>query len=368
MRADVLIVGAGIIGLATARACAAGGAAVRVVDRAAPGGGATRAAGGILSPTDPAEWAAPLGPYNLAAIARWPAWAAALTAETGLDSGRDVLGELRLARTDARVEQAFVAASAAGAAAGGWEHRTVGAAELRRLEPGLAAGDTALHLPGTAAVRVDALVRALVASCAALGVEMLDGDVTGVDPAARTLALAGGTTLGAGTIVLAGGAWMQQPWVPAAIRPPVAPVLGEALVLAVDEPVCAHMIRTAGGSIVPRSDGSVYVGTTVRERGFQRHVDLGSVRAVAARAVALLPALEGARFVEARSGLRPRSADGLPFVGPALDGVVLAGGHGREGIIHAPLCADGVARGVLDGDWGLVPATFRPAPERLGGG
>ena len=195
--------------------------------------------------------------------------------------------------------------------------------------------------------------------------ELVDGDVTGVDPAARTLRLSGGGTLGAGTLVLAGGAWMGQPWVPAAIRPPVAPVLGEALVLAVDEPVCGRMIRTAEGSIVPRPDGTVYAGTTVRERGFQRHVDLGSIRSVAARAAALLPALDGARFVEARAGLRPRSADGLPFVGPVHDGVVLAAGHGREGIIHAPLCAEGVARGVLDGDWGAVPDTFRPAPERL---
>ena len=363
VRADVLIVGAGAIGLATARALAHGGASVVVVDRGAPGGGATRAAGGILSPTDPAEWAAPLGPYNLAAIARWPGWAAGLAEETGRDSGHDVPGELRLTRTGARVEEEFVAAASAGAAAAGWAQRAIGADELRALEPGLAAGAGALHLPGTAAVRVDALVAALLAACAGLGVELVRGDVTGIGDGAVTLA--GGGTLGAGTLVLAGGAWLREPWVPEAIRPPVVPILGEALVLAPAEPVCTHIIRTTQGSIVPRADGTVYTGTTMRERGFQRHADLGSVRAIAARAAALLPALDGARFVEARAGLRPRSADGLPFVGPAAAGIVLAGGHGREGIIHAPLCADGVARGVLDGDWGLVPDAFRPAPERL---
>jgi glycine oxidase len=365
VRADVVIVGAGAIGLATARALAAGGATVRLVDRGAPGGGATQAAGGILSPTDPAEWAPPLGPYNLDAIARWPGWAEALTAETGHDSGRDVLGELRLARTDARVERDFLAAAAAGAAAGGWAHRTLDASELARLEPGLAPVHEALHVPGTAAVRVDALVAALAAACAGLGVALVRGDVTGVG--GGTVRLAGGETLQAGTVILAGGAWMREPWVPEAIRPPVAPLLGEALVLAPAAPVCAHMLRTAAGSVVPRADGTVYTGTTVRERGFQRHADLGSVRAVAARAAALLPALDGARFVEARAGLRPVSADGLPFVGPAADGIVLAGGHGREGIIHAPLCADGVARGVLADDWSLVPDAFRPSGERLDG-
>ena len=86
------------------------------------------------------------------------------------------------------------------------------------------------------------------------------------------------------------------------------------------------------------------------------------MRAVAARAAALLPALDGARFVEARAGLRPVSADGLPFVGPAADGIVLAGGHGREGIIHAPLCADGVARGVLADDWRRA-RRVPPAPD-----
>ncbi len=382
---DVVIVGAGVIGLTAARALARGGARVRVIDRGPAGAGSTQAAGAILSPTDPAEWAAPLGPYNVAAIERWPAWAAALADATGRDSGLDVPGELRLARTDA--DAAFVAAAAAGAAAAGWAHAALDAGDVRRREPGLAHAGGALHLPGTAAVRVDALVAALVAACESLGVAFVRGEVTAAGGGARVrdsvtggarvrgsvtggarVRLASGEELRAGTVLLAGGAWLGQAWVDPAVRPPVAPLLGEAIVLAPAAPVCTHVIRSTAGSIVPRADGTVYAGTTLRERGFQAGADLGSVRAVAERAVALLPALDGARFVAARAGLRPASADGRPFVGPAADGVVLAGGHGREGVIHAPLCADGLARGILDGDWSLVPDAFRPAPERLAGG
>ena len=140
---------------------------MRLVDRGAPGDGATRAAGGILSPTDPAEWAPPLGPFNLDAIAplaglgrrRWrprPGTTAGATCWASCASR---------ARTRAW-SGTFLAASAAGAAAGGWAHRTLDADELARLEPGLAPVHEALHVPGTAAVRVDALVAALVAACA----------------------------------------------------------------------------------------------------------------------------------------------------------------------------------------------------------
>jgi glycine oxidase len=364
MDADVLVVGAGVIGLTIARAVARGGGSVTVVDPAEPGSGATRAAAGILSPTDPHEWAEPLGPYNLAAIVAWPGWAAELAAETGADAGYDPMGELRVGGEDG---EAFLAASLEGARAGGLTCEPVDAAALRALEPGLAPppGGTALHFPHSAAVRVDALVPALASACEGAGVRFVRDAVTAIDLARPAVRLSDGADAAAGALVLAGGAWMQQTWVPEEIRPPVRPVLGENLQVRPDAPVVERMIRTPSGSIVPRRDGTVWLGTTVRERGFQPRPGLGSVRGIANRAAALLPALDDALFVEARSGLRPQSADGLPIVGPVRDRVVLAGGHGREGIMHAPQCAEQVARGLAEDRWDGVPDAFRPAPERF---
>ena len=168
-------------------------------------------------------------------------------------------------------------------------------------------------------------------------------------------------------MILAGGAWMREPWVPEAIRPPVAPLLGEALVLAPAAPVCAHMLRTAEGSVVPRADGTVYTGRPCASAGSSAtptSARCGRSPRGRPRCCPRSTARASSRPVPACARV---SADGLPFVGPAADGIVLAGGHGREGIIHAPLCADGVARGVLADDWSLVPDAFRPAAERLDG-
>lgn len=364
---DVVVVGAGVIGLAVARELAGRGASVTVLEREdGPGRGATRAAAGILSPTDPHEWDGGLGDVTRSAIAGWPAWAAALGDETGEDPGFERRGELRLG---AAADDPFLAATRAGAAAAGWRCEPVGAHELAELEPELApdAGRVGLHLPDTAAVNVDRLVPALVRACQQAGVTIITGrEVERLDAAAGTVTTTDGERLASDRLVIATGAWSGR-WAPEAVRPPVRPVLGEAVILrSPDRVLCRHTVRTGRGSVVPRADSSYWAGTTVLERGFQEAPSAASVRAILAHAAGLLPAADAALVVEARSGLRPVSADGRPLVGDVAPRVVVATGHGREGIIHAPACARAVADGLLDGDWSDVPPSFRPSAARRG--
>jgi glycine oxidase len=348
---EIVVAGAGVIGLAAARELAGGGAHVTVLEAGRAGRGATWAAAGILSPTDPHEWTGGLGAFNAAAIALWPGWQAELAEETGLDTGFERRGELRVGPPGER----FVEATREGARLAGWPIEELDADGLRAAEPNLRAeGLAGIHLPHTAGVRTDALTAALLASCAQRGVSLREGaTVGGVEP--RAAVLASGERVRADRVVIAAGAWSGAF---AFIRPAVRPVLGESIVLRAHD-VCRIPVRSSAGSVVPRSDGTYHVGTTVRERGFQSRPSVASVRRVLDNATRLFPQLDEAELVGARSGLRPVSADGLPVIGPTGTAVV-ATGHGREGIIHAPETARLVARGVLDDDWSGVPDAFRP--------
>ncbi|MEA2279672.1 MAG: glycine oxidase [Solirubrobacteraceae bacterium] len=355
---EIVVAGAGVIGLAVARELAGGGARVTVLERCRAGRGATWAAAGILSPTDPHEWGGALGAFNAGAIATWPGWQAELAGETGLDTGFEQRGELRVGPPGER----FVAATRDGARLAGWACEELDADALRAAEPGLAAdGLEGLRLPDTAGVRTDALTAALLASCRARGVRLREGcAVTALERQAAVLA--GGERVRFERFVLATGAWSSA-WAGDLVRPVVRPVLGESVVLRADG-ICALPVRSSRGSVVPARDGTYHVGTTVRELGFQDAPSVASVRRLLDNATRLFPALDDALLVGARSGLRPMSADGFPIMGPVDGGVVLATGHGREGIIHAPATARLIAAGILGGEWDAIPAAFRPSAER----
>ncbi len=351
-RMDVVIVGGGVIGLAIAREVARGGMDVALVERGPLGGGATRAAAGILSPTDAHEWEGPLGAFNQEAIAMWPAWAEELAQSTGLPSGRRALGELRLAES---ADDEFVAAAVAGAERFGLaiEHPTPD--ELRALVPFAALdGFVAVHLPDSGAAEPDELVAALREDCARARVELVEGDVIDVGRSG-SLALRGGTELTGGRVVLATGAWTTR----LGLGIEVTPVVGESILLGPTDIHSQTMVRSPAGSIVPRPDGSWWLGTTIRSAGFVERPELGALHHIAANAIRMIPGFAQAGVASVRSGLRPASPDGHPILGPVGGAVVMATGHGREGVIHAPLCAQQIAHGLLTDDWSGVTEAFR---------
>jgi glycine oxidase len=175
---------------------------------------------------------------------------------------------------------------------------------------------------------------------------MLDGDrVTGV----RT---ASGTELLAETVVVAAGSWSAADWLPPKARPAVRPVKGQILTLSgpAAQPLCERIVVSERVYVVPRGDGRLVVGATVEEQGFDTRVTAGGVHELLREAYRLLPEVAELELVETIAGLRPTTADNLPLVGPgACEGLLLATGHFRNGILLAPFTGERIAA-LLAGD------------------
>jgi glycine oxidase len=350
---DAIIVGGGVIGLSCAWRLARAGAATVVVDRERPPAGATRVAAGMLAPVGELSFGEPqLLEMTLAAARLYRDFAAELEQASGMSGGYRECGALHVAldRDEAaelrRVHelQRDLGLSAEWLAPGA----------CRRLEPGLApslAGG--VHAPEEACVDPRALTAALLAALDEEGVEVLAGEevVAALLEGGRIggVRTAGGAELRGAATVLAAGAWSGRAgWLPEDARPPVRPVKGQILELrpAPGEPApCERILASERVYLVPRPDGRLIVGATVEERGFDVAVTAGGVHELLREAYRLLPEVAEMELVEAMAALRPGTPDNLPLVGPSprLDGLVLATGHYRNGILLAPLAAERVA-------------------------
>jgi glycine oxidase len=364
---DVLVVGGGVVGLAVTLRLAEAGHRVRLVERSRPGTGASTVAAGILSPTDVAEWHGPLGAITARAMRAWPAYAEHVAVAAGSAVRLRACGSLRLDPGD-DPSAAWLDGTAAAMGELGVPFERLDEEGCRQLVPGLAEVRGGLLAPTDGAVDTEHLVADLVVAVEAAGATieldevvglLRDGDrVTGVD-------LARGGRRSAGHAVVATGAWSgAAPWLPSSCRPDVVPVAGEAVLADGADELIDLVVRTQRGSMAPRDGGRLWLGTSVRHAGFVRRPNLGEVAALLDRLLAILPGLAALDVHDVRVGLRPVSADGLPHVGGTpLPGLVLATGHGREGILHAPLVAEAV-RSVVEG--GTLPGWAACLAPRVG--
>jgi glycine oxidase len=374
---DALVVGAGVIGLACAWRAAQRGLSVAVIDSAAPGSGATRVAAGMLAPLGEASWGErSLLEANLASACLYPDFAAELEQHSGVAVGYRRCGALHVALDRDEAEELHRRHELQRSL--GLDCEWIRGRECRELEPGLATAVAGgVYAPDEAEVDSQALAAALVAALERTGVEL----IAGCDAAAAILdgdRLAGvrtadGRELRAGHTVLASG-WRsgQAEWLPPEARPPVRPVKGQVLSLRgpAAEPLCRRIVATEWVYIVPRADGRVVVGATVEERGADMTVTAGGVHELLREAYRVLPDVAELELTGVAAGLRPGTPDNAPLVGPAaLDGLVLATGHFRNGILLAPITAEAVAA-ALTGDeapeaaLGLGPERFAELASR----
>jgi glycine oxidase len=183
------------------------------------------------------------------------------------------------------------------------------------------------------------------------------------------VAPAGPVDLVAGTVVLAAGCWSATvPGVPERARPAVRPVKGEILTLRqpAGDPLVGRTLRgvVRGSSVylVPRDDGRLVVGATVEERGWDATPTAGGAYELLRDARAIVPGLDDAELVAVQAGLRPGSPDDLPLIGPTdVDGLIVATGHHRNGILLTPVTAEAVAAAVAGG---VAPAEAAPCDPR----
>ncbi len=356
---DVVVLGAGVIGLAVAWRAAARGQSVLVLERDVVGAGATRVAAGMLAPVaeaDPGERA--LLELGLASAARWPAFAEELGDASGLDAGYRTTGTLVVAR-DRDEAEALERERAVRADLGVAVERLLPSA-ARRLEPALAPTVRGAFLaPDDHQADPRLLVAALAVAARLAGVEIRERtEVLAVAPGAVTCA---DVVVRAGRVVVATGAWAGGlAGLPAL---PVRPVKGQTLRLR-GEPLLGRTVRYEGGYLVPRApaaDGSVEVvlGASMEERGFDTAMTAGGIHELLRDASELVPGVLELEVVEMLAGLRPGTPDNTPLIG-THDGVTYACGHHRNGILLCPATAD-LVLGELDG----VPAPAALQPGRF---
>jgi glycine oxidase len=368
---DAIFVGGGVIGLSCAWRAAQGGARVVVLDRAEPPAGATRVAAGMLAPVGELAFGEPqLLEMTLAAARLYPEFIAELESASGLSTGYGRQGALHIAldRDDAaqlrRVHDLQRSLDL--------EAEWLPPRRCRQLEPGLTPSfNGGVHASDEATVDPRALTAALLAALAADGVEVRTGAevVDGLFKGERLVGVrpAAGDELRAERVVLATGAWSgQAEWLPEPARPPVRPVKGQVLELRGRDGTapCERIVASERVYLVPRPDGRLIVGATSEEQGFDTAVTAGGVHELLREAYRLLPDVAELELVDAIAGLRPGTPDNLPLVGPgAVDGLLLATGHYRNGILLAPLAAEAIAA-VLAGE--PLPASAAAAnPDRM---
>jgi glycine oxidase len=357
MGSRIHVVGGGVIGLACAWELSRNGHTVTVVAPAPGRDGASWVAAGMLAPVTEAQF----GESSLTALlvdgaGRWPVFAAALEEATGHDVGYDTTGTVTVA-LDASDRASLDDLLAYQHSLGLEAHRR-SASACRHLVPALSPGlRGGIEVPGDHQVDNRALLGALTAGCRGDGVTFVEQTMAALE-AGPTVVLADGHRLRADTVVLAAGTGVPAiDGLAGAGLPSLRPVQGHILRLgpadvASPVPLLARIVRglAHGRSVylVPRRDGSVVVGATVEERGAAGPVRAGAVRAGAVHellcdARAIVPGIDELELLEAATGLRPATPDNTPRIGwTALDGVLAAVGHYRNGILLAPLTATAV--------------------------
>jgi glycine oxidase len=354
---DVLIVGGGVIGCAVARAVARPRRSVLLVERGAFGGEATGASAGVLGVASGDDEGARLA-LRRASIARWPALAAALADEVGVDVGFERAGVLEVcfgATDEARARLAHRRAQE-------FDAEWLDGAALHTAAPAANPAATGgVFFAGDARVSPLSLVEALCRSARRRGAVLVPGaEVRAAERHADHVlrVRVAGDWIEPGIVVVAAGAWSARvPGVPLPCE--VVPARGQMLALRAMGPVGAATLSHAGGYLVPQRSGEVLVGATVEHAGFERAVTPAGVAGLLAHVRRIAPAALDWPVVRMWAGLRPEASAGGPRIGrhPAFANVIVATGHHRSGILLAPVTADAVAA-LVDG----TPAPVEAAP------
>jgi glycine oxidase len=362
--ADVVVAGGGVIGTAIAWRAAAAGLDVVLVD---PGQGdaASLVAAGMLAPVSEALFGeGALLQLNLLAVRRFGSFAAELEEATGHRVGLRREGTLAVAYDPG--DYAALIRLTAFRRSAGLDAEELDSRACRQLEPFLTPDvHGGVLFPGDWSVDNRRYAAALGDAARSAKVRFMQDRVLEVRAGGgrvRGVRLAGGD-IDAAHVVVAAGCWSGAVGgLPDALRAVVRPVKGQLLRLrhpAGMPPVISHTIRAlVRGTdvyLVPRADGEVIVGATQEERGPDRTVTAGAVHDLLHDAMSVLPVTSELILAETCAGLRPGTPDNGPVVGRCgPDGLVLATGHYRNGILMSPVTADATV---------ALLARQAPAPE-----
>jgi glycine oxidase len=359
---DIAIVGGGIMGCVVALRLAQQGFAVTVVERGIPGAEASSAAAGILGPQWEMDEPGPLLDLGLRSRAMYPAFAAELRELTGMDIGYKLCGLIEIA-LDEEGEAALLDRQRWQAALG-LKAEFLTAAQALKLEPALGPQVRAgLYLQDEGAVNPRTLARALSQAAATVGVKFVQGhyvrrvDIVGGRVSGIEL---DGDSIKADAVVVAAGSWsslVEGGQVPSIV---VRPARGQALSVQMRPPLFRHVLAPyRKGYLVPRDDGMAVIGTTLEMVGYRKEVTVEGLSSILQTASAVLPALGPLPITETWSNFRPYTSDLLPVLGTtSVDGLYLATGHHRYGILLAPITGQLLAQQISGTTPVVDPAPF----------
>jgi len=358
---DVVIIGGGVIGLAIARALALRGVRdINLFETARLGTEASFAAAGMLAPQVEADTQDDF--FTLACRSRdmYPSFAEELREETGIDIELDTTGTLYLAFTDQdrkEIERRYEWQSRAGLAV-----ELLSDADARELEPSIAPALGALRFPNDVQVENRRLLAALTNSIVKRGV------ITVTQTTVQSLIMEGNRLTGVqtsrgpiscNTAVVAAGTWssfIQHSNIM------VEPVRGQIVFLESMPQLARHVVFSPRCYIVPRRDGRLLAGSTNERVEFDKSVTAGGISSILQHAQEISLEISSLPVTDTWAGLRPRTPDGLPVLGPCgeIEGLFYATGHYRNGILLAPLTGELISEAIVDGVVSPLLAPFSP--------
>jgi len=359
---DIVILGGGVIGCAIAYHLRKSGIDVIVLDQGEIGAEASSAAAGLLAPLGSISGPGPFADLLLASFALFPALVPELEEASGIRLEYEQPGSLRVVRNSKHIPNLRKRMKA-------WQplglqmHWLTGDEACQReplLAPDVCA---AIYAPEESQIKASNLAKAFSVAAANLGANLYshkeitriqhdDTRITGVQTSQ-------GETIDCNHLVVATGAWAARcnEWLN--IELPVSPQRGQILTLRQPSKPLRQIIFGEAAYLAPKSGNSVLVGATKEEAGFDKQLTAGGVAWLLNTAIRLAPALESSPIDQMWTGLRPRTPDNQPILGPApgWKNVTLAVGHGSVGIMLSAITGKTIADSMVKGE---VPEVVRP--------
>ena len=365
--ADVIVVGAGIVGCTTAFLLAKKGLRVTLVDKGEIGGCASGFSAGLLNPLQGHGIPGPLDALALESFTMHPGLIRDIQSEMGIDVHPRMVPSVSIA-LDESEEPALRELLRAAQQAGGFVARWLTGSDVRSLEPRVSARVIkAVYVEGTMQVDSYQYTVGLAQAAQKYGASVSQGLVEGLTSirGGQWEIVVDGEPILADKVLLAMGPWTGEAvgqWLGA--RLPVSPLKGQILRLELrGGPLTFEIYRSGGGYVSSKPDGLIWAGTTEESVGFDDRPTQEAKESILRSTIELMPDLAGARVAHHTACLRPLSGDDLPILGevPGRDGLYVATGAGRKGILLAPVMAQAVADLITTGDTRLPVNPFSPA-------